>query len=279
MLKIGAGFEGYTEDGNTDFKESALKMKEHGYDCINYDFANPTCFWNVGEEEEVLLAAKRIKEQAKEVGIELYQSHGLWPTDDSTEEKRLANIQTYIREIKVCAAMGCKRLVVHPCMPGGWGRDTDDSFDLNIRMVNALLPYLKEYDVILCIENMPFTNNLGANVKSVKKIVSTINDPYCRICLDTGHANNMEEDIYESVKLIGKDLEALHVHDDVVGDRHLIPYQGRIKWDDFLKGLKEVKYQGCFMLETAISKRMPEPCREEFRKALANLARYMANQV
>ena len=279
MLKIGIGAESYVEQGISNFKAGALKIKEHGYDCINYDLAPPTCFWNVAPETEVLLAAKKIGEEAKEAGVEIFQAHGLWLTDDTTEEKRLANIQAYIREIKICAAMGCKRLVVHPCMPGGWGKDTDDTFDLNIRMVKALLPYLKEYCVILCIENMPFINNAGTNTKAVKEIVSAIDDPHCKICFDTGHSQEWKEDIYESIKLIGKDLEALHVHDNTSGDRHDIPYRGMISWENFLKGLKEVGYKGCFMLETGIPTKTPEPHREEFRIALAKLTRHMANQV
>ena len=279
MLKLGIESAGYTNDGIADFKESAIKMKQHGYNCTDYRLENPDSFWNVAPEEEVLIVAEKIGNEAKEAGIEIYQAHGLWPTDDTTEEKRLKNIQTYIREIKICSQMGCKRLVVHPCMPAGCGRASEETFELNVCMVRALLPYLKEYDVILCMENMPFVNDAGTNTAAVKKIVSTINDSYCKICLDTGHSQEWQEDIYESVKLIGKDLEALHVHDNVFGDRHDIPYRGRINWDGFLKGLKEIGYKGCFSLETAIPKGMPEPIREEFRVALANLGKYMANQV
>lgn len=281
MLKIGIESVGYMENGITDFKEGVLKMKEHGYDCMDYNIAGPGDFWNVAPEEEAIKTAKKIGEEAKEAGIEIYQAHGLWPTDDSTEKKRLENIEKYIREIKLCKAMGCKRLVIHPCMPGGWGTYTDDTFDLNIRLVKALLPYLKEYDVILCMENMPFRGNGGTSVETVKKIVETIHDERCKICLDTGHANLFKNDIYADVKLIGKDLEALHVHDNGGGweDRHYIPYQGNVKWEEFYKALNEIGYKGCLSLETVISRQMPEPYRENFRKELAALAKFMASHV
>lgn len=284
MLKIGIESTAYCEyaDCINDFKAGMQKLKEDGYDCVDYQsLAGPGHFFHVAEEAEALAVARKVAEEAKEVGVEIYQAHGLWPTDDTTEEKRLANIQAYIREIKVCAAMGCKRLIVHPCMPGGWGASTEDMFDLNIRMVKELLPYLHEYDVILCVENMPFRNNKGTSVETIREIIDTINDPYCKACLDTGHANLFKNDIYTDVKIFGKDLECLHVHDNGGGweDRHYIPYQGNIDWEGFFKALSEVGYKGCFSFETVINKNMPEPYREQFRKALAGLARHMANQV
>ena len=100
------------------------------------------------------------------------------------------------------------------------------------------------------------------------------------MCFDTGHANLFHDDIAADVRLLDKDLACLHVHDNKGNwDQYLIPYQGNIKWDEFLAAPKEIDYKGTFSLETHISLRMPEPVRENMRVDLALLVKTMATKL
>ena len=101
-----------------------------------------------------------LKKDADSVGIKFYQAHGLWWMDEKTLEERESNIAHYQKQIIGCAMLGCPHLVIHPCCPGGWiwSGEIDDkqtSINANIEVIRAILPMAKEYNVTICLENLP----------------------------------------------------------------------------------------------------------------------------
>ena len=87
-------------------------------------------------------------------------------------------------------------------------------------------------------------------------------------------------DIYEAIKVGGDDIVALHVHDNKKNkDLHLPPFLGTVKWDGFIKGLKEIDYRGAMTLETVTPLTMPEPMRSMQQKSLAASAKYFADAI
>ena len=144
-----------------------------------------------------------------------------------------------------------------------------------------LLPYAQKFGIILCLENMPFRKpHSFSDIGEIKKVVSTLHHENVKACLDTGHSSCTQENVYECIITLGKDLETLHVHDDKrCRDGHLIPFQGEVDWNGFIRGLKEIEYHGCISLETGISKNIPEPMREQMQKALSGIARWFAEQI
>ena len=107
-----------------------------------------------------------------------------------------------------------------------------------------------------------------------------IDDENIKVCLDVGHFNSVKGDIYQAITLLGDDLATLHVHDDRYGqDRHLIPFQGETDWDGFIRGLKEIGYQGVISLETRIQPQTPQPIRERMEIELSNIAKYLAEKI
>ncbi|MBQ8292110.1 MAG: sugar phosphate isomerase/epimerase [Clostridia bacterium] len=265
-----------------DYKDGLRKMKSHGYDCVDYsEICNPNCEpfgWSDAEYEKYL---REVGEEAQQVGVEITQIHGLWPTDDRFCKQREKDLRLFEKQIRGAYYLGCKKMVVHPVMPYGWGSelDKDKVWELNIERYKRLTQYAEKYDVTVCTENMPFTAYDTSRTKALKELIKEIDHPLFKMCLDTGHANVCREDIAEDVRLLGDDLVALHVHDNKGNwDQHLIPYQGNIKWEEFLAALKEIGYKGCFTLETCVSRNTPEPVREEMRLSLAHLARSMADK-
>ena len=104
-----------------------------------------------------------------------------------------------------------------------------------------------------------------------------------RICLDVGHAHYMGENLYNTIKLYGKRLIALHIHDNNrMDDLHLLPFHGTLKWDDVLLGLRAVDYAGDFTFEIQNATRRapeelyPQLCRTAFEIGQYLLRRYNA---
>ena len=286
MLKTGIKFDAYcVRNAIHDYDEALQKIKAHGYDCIDYgelaDFHSPLFAFSESEWEDYL---QNFRTAVQRNGLEISQMHGLWPTigNDGSPEDRAKSIEFFKREIDAAARLGCKHLVIHPCMAYGWAGGTQqEMFDVNVDMLTKLLPDAQSKQVTICLENMPFCKGSAfSTARELKNIITAMDSPYVKACLDIGHLSAMQESAYDAIITLGQDLAVLHIHDDVFGqDRHLFPFQGRTDWDGFIRGLKEISFQGCLSLETGVSPNMPEPAREEMRLALAKLIRWFAEQI
>jgi len=277
MIKTGIQSNAYlTEDIDGGF----AKLKSHGYDCADYRMENPNLPLYALTETEYERYLTGVGLSAKKNGVEIFQTHGLWPTDDTTASNRRKKIETYKKQIRGNAYLGCKNMVVHPCMPFGWfgnKEDYEQIFAMNAEELTALAPYAKEYGVTLCLENMPGGITNGA---FVNEVVKTINDDFIKICFDTGHAHTQKEDFYQTLKAMGEDLRVLHVHDNNgKNDLHAIPFQYTLDWEAFVCGLNSVGYGGCMSLETFVPNKTPQPMREQMQKALFGICKYLAGRI
>ena len=95
------------------------RFAQLGYEAVDEDLADIREPWysdrTVMEKE---CAARR--SAAEKHGIEIWQVHGPWPTDDTSEEKREAVWDLMRRAIYGAYCLGSPNLVVHPQMPYGW---------------------------------------------------------------------------------------------------------------------------------------------------------------
>lgn len=283
MIKVGIKSSAYF---HLDDYEAGLKtLSEHGYNAVDYqEFSSMNSPLYAMSDENFEKYLGSVAACASASGVEIYQLHAIWPTaGDATEEGRQKSLWYYRRSMLGAKHLGCKRVVVHPWMPYGWqgGGTKEEYFKLNVRLLQELIPAAKEYGVYVCLENMPYLKGQAfSTVEEWKAVLDEVNDGFAKACLDTGHLNVMGEDPYASVLLLGKHLEAMHVHDNRWRqDMHLIPYQGTLDWDGLLKGLKDVGFDGCFSLETAISDATPVAVREKLQRALAELAQEMVRRI
>ena len=60
-----------------------------------------------------------------------------------------------------------------------------------------------------------------------------------------------KEKIDAELKELGKNLKAVHVHDNGIhSDQHIAPYCGKLQLDSIVKGLIDIDYKGNFTFET-----------------------------
>ena len=223
------------------------------------------------EEKEFCEYLRKEKSLADEAGIEIWQVHGPWRwPQDATEEDRAERLEKMSRSIRGAAILGAKYWVVHPIMPF----DTDDilkdkyaeTHALNLEFFRKLLPVARQEGVIICLENMPFLAYTHSAPEEIVKLIREIDDPYLKMCLDTGHAN-MNSDWRspaQSIREYADLIKVLHVHDNK-GDRdaHLLPFYGTIDWEDFSKALHETNFDGVLSLETIPSADLPKDIYED----------------
>lgn len=280
-MKIGmiVDEKGYGRFGDDKYK----KLKEHGYDCADFDMSNTETPLYEADEADAVLMLQKEKQLAKDAGIEISQVHGpwVWPIREVTEEGRFERLYNMKKSIRYTALLGCKNWVVHPHMPFdikdiGTGHE-QMTYEKNIAFFRELLTVAKECDVTICLENMPFAEFSLATPDRILDIVKEIDDEHFMICLDTGHVAAFRELLVgDVVRKLGKHIKTFHIHDTMYdNDIHMMPYFGVIDWEDFITALKEINYKGVFSLETLPSRKLSTKIFDEMGASLANLAKEM----
>ena len=275
-MKIGVVYKFYESGYNRYGDKKYEKIKEHGFDCVDFSIVNTKTELYQSSEERFMEILMREKYLAKEAGVEIHQVHGpWWIPKDTTEEDWQEHMEKMQQSIRAAAILGCRYWVIHPIMPYG----TDDiekgmekeTWEINLSFMRKLLKTAKENNVIICIENMPFQSFSMSTSEKILQFVHEINDENFKICLDTGHvARFRNAKPGNDVRKLGKEIAVLHVHDNN-GDRdtHQFPYTGIIDWEDFGKALKETSFNGVLSMETAPSAELPD---EEFHRQGMKLA-------
>ncbi len=257
-------------------------LKRHGYDCIDYGRLCDTKdeLYSMPEDEFIAFL-KAEGEEMRKGGIEAWQVHGPWPTDDKTPESRAEKWEFCKKAVKGTAALGSKYLVMHPVMPFGWRgeQDHDAAEAMNEEFFKELCEYAAPYGVTICLENMPFTAQRISRIEKIAEFVKRLDIPNLGICLDTGHANVFKDNLGDAVRVCGGYLKVLHVHDnDTRCDAHTMPYDGKCDWESFKTALKEINFDGVLSLECHINKTYPPELDEYMRVGIAKIAAYLADK-
>ena len=283
-MKTGIVDSAYTYLGSHE--AAFTRMKQHGYDCTDYqslvDTDNALFAKDAAGFERELLGVRRDAENA---GIEIYQAHGpwRWPPQDFTPEDRAERFEKMSRAILGCQIMGCPNFIIHPIMPFGDWQDPEPEklWEMNLEFFSRLCEVAKAHDTIICFENMPMTALSLSTPEQILRFVKMIDSPYMRVCLDTGHCSVFGLSPADAVRLLGKEyLHALHVHDnDGRADRHMLPGQGVIDWEDFARALAEIGCECPVSIETLVGGKVPADQRDAAERELADIAKRIAGQI
>lgn len=274
---------GYGRWGEYTYK----KLREHGYSCSYYNMSDTdSAIYTLAQREsdDLLLHERNLADFA---GIAIDQVHGPWrfPPDDSTVQAREERMKKMRTSIRATALLGCKNWVVHPLMPCGVSdAGTDDAkttWDVNLGFMKELLKTAKQYDVTICLENMPFSKFSLSKPADILKFTKEINDENFAICFDTGHVSVFDDlNVSQELRSLRNEIRVLHVHDNTRGmDLHMMPFFGIIDWSDFASALKDIQFGGCFTLETLPSRKLPTDVFEDMCKSLAQIAKQIVSYI
>ncbi|MGB2782967.1 MAG: sugar phosphate isomerase/epimerase family protein [Atribacterota bacterium] len=163
-----------------------------------------------------------------------------------------------VREVEKTALallrLGGEILVVHP------GSEIKDEKTRNVQRekseqsLEEILKFCEQWGIKIALENT-LPGKTGDSISEILEIVKKFNSKNLGICLDTGHCNitsaiNNHSGVEECLPEIKNCLCHLHIHDNSgKSDDHYLPFEGNIDWKGFVKGLKEINYQGVFMFE------------------------------
>ena len=281
-MKLGITSKGFVRWGQDRYK----KLKELGFSTVDFGMANTeTTLYTCPEEQFITILAEE-KKLADQAGIELFQVHGPWrfPPRDETEENRAERMEKMQKSIRASALLGAKNWIVHPLMPFGiHDLDADkgaETWEINIKFMKELVKTAREYDVTICLENMPMPRFSIATPSDILRVIETVDDDHFLMCLDTGHVNVFPElSVGNEVRKMKDVIRTFHIHDNNgKSDQHAIPFFGTIDWKDFGKALHDIEYNGSFSFEVEPSSKLPSPIFEEMLGTFVKIAKHILSE-
>ena len=197
---------------------------------------------------------KKIKETADSFGVPFVQSHAPFPSAKKDDAKFNKTAFTYLeRAFDVSHRLGVEIMVVHPICPDNAAMD----FDLNYNFYNKLIPYIRQTGVKVALENMwgrddsGYIPNTCGTAKDFRQMMDMLDPDLFVACLDIGHCGMVGQTPQEMIHALGhKHLHALHIHDnDNLRDAHVFPFNGTTDWENVMKALADIDYDGNLTFE------------------------------
>lgn len=212
------------------------------------------CFWDAftsrspfaGENWEKYL--NDIAQTARENGVVFNQSHAVI-YDFCRPDIDHEFMQSLMKRCVVGARMlDIPLLVIHPSTDYSSACIHKLSKEKNVAYISRLAEFSQKNNVELAIENMWDLNisprrRYASTAEELIDLVNTIGE--VGVCWDTEHASLEKQDQGQALRLIGPKLKATHISDQSGLDNiHILPYLGVSDWDEILKALAMIQYQG-----------------------------------
>ena len=192
---------------------------------------------------------------ADKLGVDFVQAHA--PAGKIFGEGSERCLFATQRSIEACGMLGIKNMVIHTAFSPDirYSDGRDEYFEKNRPFFESLIPAMEKHGVRILFENTSLNMVKGAYfpvvANDLNDFIEYMGHPLFGACWDVGHANIDMLDHCAEIKRLGKNLKAIHVHDnDGIKDRHYAPFVGNMDFDSLMRGLIESGYDGYFTLES-----------------------------
>lgn len=256
-------------------------LAEAGFDTIDFSF--PDEGYRLLSMEKVYYT--ELRKYAESKGVYFNQSHAPTPSsfcDEAESEKMFRDLVSVILR---ASYLGIKNIVVHPCQHLNYAQAgaPEQLFEYNMKFYRRLIPYCEEYGIRVAVENMwqyqgMVSHSTCSRPEEFIKYIDDLNSKFIVACLDLGHAMLVREQPDEFIRRLGnKRLKCMHVHDvDGTHDLHTLPFFGIIDWENIMKALAEIDYQGdlTFEADTFLLGK-PDALIPQYLKVMEQTGRYL----
>ena len=123
----------------------------------------------------------------------------------------------------------------------------EEAWANSIPCMKELCEYAGERDIDIALEILNrFETYMINTVDECLEYIKKVNDPHCKILVDTFHANIEEDSIPDAFRKAGKLLAHVHVGEN---NRTLPGMNNTIPWKEIGKACKEIGYDGTIVME------------------------------
>ena len=286
------------------YKKAFQMMKDAGFDAVDFgiddwvetedELKQSICYRM--SEEELCAYYTEVYETAREMGIEIAQTHAAFGADASRRYPALFKEITD-KSIYITSLLHCKHIVIHPVATNGriYNEGFEECYAFNKAFFASFLPKLRECGVKLAIEPM-WTRNASGEIAptvcshpdEILRYIHELGDEHYCSCPDIGHFALVAKDTGvtpgDALRVLGKTVEILHVHEvDGKNDNHTVPYTFPrvMDWEDIIAAFREIGYKGVLNFEVGANfyKAYPEHMLPEALRHFAVIARDMADRI
>ena len=281
----------------------AIKMiAQAGFDAYDLNMCSIHVSENPISGDEYIKYIKHLKSVAEENGIVCNQAHSPFPTQlNGNDEYNKRTLELIIRSMECASFLGANIIVMHPiknsssslvkCASFEPFESKQQLYDENIKFFKKLISYCEKFNIKIAVENMWERHPLHRDTlipailgyaEEHKKFIQDINSDWIVGCLDIGHALICGEKPQDTIRRLGKNkLKSLHIHDcNGYEDLHTLPYSMKTEWDEILKALSDIEYDGDFTFEADnFFANYPNELVPTAMNYMCSIGRYMINQI
>ncbi len=225
-------------------EDAVAEFVKNGYYSCELSDEHGAMLLERGDPKEVGAA---FKAYCDEMGMKMSQGHLLLRVRLCDESQPAVEILK--KWLDLFLAIGIKSAVLHcDSMYEHTDISEEEIHERNAVVLKQLTDYLKGTDLTICLENL---SRAHGSVEQLLWYIDKIGSDNLGICLDTGHLNLCDGDQAGFIKKAGKHLKALHIaQNEGERDQHMMPFgKGTIDFEEVVRALKEIGYQGLFNLE------------------------------
>jgi sugar phosphate isomerase/epimerase len=192
---------------------------------------------------------KELKKRAKKERIEIFSVHAPSGIDISSvnEWERVRSVREVEKAIVVAKRLGANYVIVHP---GEERSDGDVQIKKVKRSIAEIVDFSEIWKITVLLENTQ-PGKIGDAPVELESILNMFDKTGIGCCLDTSHLNLLGAKMSDAISSLQKYIKEVHVSDNYgKRDDHILPFDGNIDWNDFLQGLKDIRFDGvlCFEL-------------------------------
>ena len=241
MYKIGLSSCGFqlTEDNFIKLQEANISgievsMNSNEYQYINY---------------------KEISEFSKKYNVNLWSFHlPFYPFEtnniSSLDKNVRKNTIEYLEDfIKKGANIGIDKFIIHPSGEPNLDSERQEKMKRSMESLDILAEIAHKEGAIIAVEDLPRTC-LGHDAEEIAMLISA--NHKLRVCFDTNHLtvdNNIR-----FIEKLGDKIVTIHVSDyDFIDERHWLPGEGKINWQEFYNKFNTIDYKGLWLYEISLS--------------------------
>jgi sugar phosphate isomerase/epimerase len=267
-----------------NYIESIKRCKAAGFNALDFNMCAMIHNKTELNGDDWLKQADLIREEAEKLGVVFSQSHppyrpGMQGTFSTKEEEDFFAEITR-RSIIVSSILGVKWAVMHPVTEcENIEYDLDANLAHNHRIFDEFVELALKENVGIAFENMAdrdLRRRFGTTTSELIALTNSYKDKNIGVCWDTGHGNRVYQDPVRPIRELGSRIKALHVNDNHGNtDEHLLPFEGNLKWEEIMKVLKEVGYEGDLVYEIRLNNNMPDALKDISAQYAAEVGRYL----
>lgn len=236
-------------------EESIRICGEAGFRCLDFGFAELAFFspefWGDGWRQMI----RRCGALARERGITFVQGHGSLLDFCDPGEDYAFRLELLKRSFYGAQMLEIPWLVVHPSCRMTDGVPEADTHEKNVAFFSALSDFAAPLGVGIAIENtwsgvIPRGKPYAVQAEELLRLVRDVGRPNVGVCWDVEHASVERLPQGDSIRLLGSHIKATHISDDTGPQNiHILPYTGKLHWEEVLHAFADIRYDGPFSLE------------------------------